>query len=309
MREFALVDLPLFLLKSQETACLDTETCILSRANNYSSAFISNYFLSKNATVSLATGSLFAAVYIQVRKNGACANIIFLKPGTALGERPAALEETCKFLGQGGVRHVLAHTNEESQMQSELEKFGFCPYSHLRVWKLRNGGRTKINGNYQWQIAEENQKQEAQILLIPYLPAIHRVLLPHQLKRGQIFLLKTKMDLAGFAQIYKGDKGLFVWLFLNDKVVDIQDAIRQLQARISMDQQEVFIGLYGFQKNLYGAMDALGEVYPQDFVLLVKHLVRFQKTPVAELQFTSKESSKTEWSAPFTHIQNKHLCL
>ena len=306
MREFALIDYPFFLLNAkQEIACLDAETSVLHQQHSKSSVFLQNSIFSRDHFLSLAVGALHSPIYLQIRKSGACASLVFLKPAEALQDAFGSWEEVCTYLGESGVRHILAHTQDQEQVIDGLELHGFNLYGNFHVWKTNQKPQSVTVQRDPWQRVPASQTAEVQVFLDHFLPATNKVLLEHQLERGRVFIFKEKMDVQGFAQVFSNHGNALVWLVLDERAVDAPAAVQCLLQRIQHHAAAVCIGMYDFQLHNMSMIEGFCEPESKQFQAFVKHLVRFQKSTVPALQRVRKKPSKTEWSAPISHIQKQ----
>jgi hypothetical protein len=208
------------------------------------------------------------------------AHISFLAPRDGL-DSPSTqklLEQLAHQAGQRGAFHLLAEIETDSLIFEALRRAGFAAYARQRIWQWPKTANLP-SGASEWRMAQFGD--------FPRLQALYRQVVPEFISQieplnGAAFAphlaYYIDSELVGFADIKYGGQGIWIKLFINNDLNDIDTMLGALIQTIpDRRSRPLYFCVRAYQALLEPALEALEATPSPEQTVMVKHMAAHHK--------------------------------
>lgn len=179
------------------------------------------------------------------------------------------LDELISQAGYLGALNILADAEDNHPAFLCLRKAGFSIYGWQSVWKFPPGAGQREPWQAVTSLDDVAVRNLFQLVVPPLVQSAEP--LPSDLPKG--FLFRRKGDLAAFARVLTGPRGVFIQPVFHPSAENISDLLCGLRACFLTTGKPVFLAVRSFQAWLEPVLEDLGAESFSRRSQLVRYLV------------------------------------
>ena len=236
-------------------------------------AMLAQFHPARGNTTLVATGDDGTVLIGQVTHiiNERPAYLTFLMPESAACGPILTdlLDELVSQAGYLGALSIIADAEDDHPAYPCLRKAGFSIFGWQSTWKLP----PQRGGQGAWQPITARDEVAVRNLFGSVIPPLVQSAepLPTGLPKG--FLLRRKGELAAFARVLSGPRGVFLLPVFLPSDEDVTDMLRGLRACFPGSSKPVHLAVRSFQAWLEPALEGIGAECMNRRSQLVRYLV------------------------------------
>ncbi len=275
-RPLDLLDLPTLYHYRAEAVSLDS-TRFLTRGNPLGAAGFMSYFNPARhlyTAVSQENGIPLVGGVIQTNGDP-FARLVYLAPASHMTHAglPALIEHLCAEAGQWGAFHVLAETEENSDVFPALRKAGFSVYAWQRIWDVSHiSSSESLPGWTRTQSVNLPAVQQLYHQIVP--PLLQPVESTPRHASGMVCADGTRC----YVNITSGVHGIVLTPLIHPETTDVALRLASLLNDLpNRHGRPVFLCVRSYQAWLEPAIEDMGGKAAPRQAVMVKHLARLVK--------------------------------
>ncbi len=221
------------------------------------------------------------------------ARLAFIAPGSAAS--PAGLSPLLDGLayqaGEWGAFHLLGEIDESSPQFEALRRSGFSVYAWQRIWRLEAPTADCGEDSF-WQPVSAVDEQAVRSLFQNLVPPLVQSAepLPNRRLRGLVF--RQNGEIIAYAEGLQGPRGTFLHPIVHPDVSNPCDLVQSLVRSQQRPGRPVFVAVRSYQSWLESTLADLPAESTPRRALLVKHLAKLQRVPLAARLGVEQRSSE-----------------
>ena len=275
-RPLDFLDLPTLYHYRAEAISLDSAR-FLTRGNPLGAAGFISYFNPVRhlyTAVSQENGTTLLGGVTQTNGDS-FARLVYLAPGSQIMHAglPALIEHLCVQAGQWGAFHVLAETEENSDVFPALRKAGFSVYAWQRIWDVSHVSPSESSpGWVQTQSVNLTAVQQLYHQIVP--PLLQPVEPAPRRASGMV----SAEGLRCYVNIASGVQGIVLTPLIHPETTDVALRLASLLNDLpDRHGRPVYMCVRSYQAWLEPAIEDLGGKAAPRQAVMVKHLARLIK--------------------------------
>lgn len=276
IRPLDLLDLSTLYHYRDEAVSLDAAR-LLTRGNPLGAAGFMSYFNPSRhlyTAVSQENGTTLLGGVIQT--NGEpFAKLVYLAPASKLdqGNLPALIEHLCAEAGKWGAFHVLAETDELSDILPPLRMAGFAVYAWQRIWDVSH--ITPNEGEPCWKPVTSVDLPAVQSLYHQIVPPL---LLPADPAPSRARGLVCNEGSRCYVNVNSGLRGIVLTPFIHPEATGVEAKLSSLLSALPDRRgRPVYMLVRSYQVWLESALEEIGGSAAPRQAVMVKHLAHMVK--------------------------------
>lgn len=276
IRPLDLLDLPTLYRYRGEVVSLDTAR-LLTRGNPLGAMGFISYFNPARyvyAAVSSENGASLLGG-ITYMHGDSFARLLYLAPASRLDhpDLPALIEALVAEAGNWGVFHVIAETDETSEVFASLRGSGFSVYAWQRMWDVSN--LAARGPSQRWLRMRSVDLPSVQNLHYQIVPPLLQPVEPAP-KHAQGMICADGMKC--YVNVMSGVKGILLTPFIHPEAVDVGAKLAEVAAGMpARRNRPVYLCVRSYQAWLEPVLEDLGATASERQAVMVKHLARLVK--------------------------------
>lgn len=275
-RPLDLLDLPTLYYYRAEAVSLDSER-FLTRGNPLGAAGFMSYFNPARhlyTAVSQENGTTLLGGVIQTNGD-AFARLVYLAPGSKMTHAglPTLIEHLSAEAGRWGAFHVLAETEENSDVFPALRMAGFSVYAWQRIWDVSNISIPESSGN--WAPTQSVNLPSVQSLYHQIVPPLLQPIEPAPKRASGMVCAESSRC---YVNIVSGVYGIVLTPLIHPEAKDVAQKLSSLLSELPDRRgRPVYMCVRSYQAWLEPVIEDLGGKAAPRQAVMVKHLARMVK--------------------------------
>jgi hypothetical protein len=282
IRPLALLDLPYLYRFREEAIGLDTART-LTRGNPLGAVGLFAYVNpSRHIYSAIANGEETSVLGGVIHtRDETFAKLLYLAPSSQLNhpQLPELIDDLSSHAGTWGAFHVMAEVDEKSDAFVPLRKAGFSVYAWQRMWEMSGMEEQAGVKNEAWS--------RVRSVSLPAVQSLYHQIVPPLLNpiesqpRTPIGWLSND-GAKCYVSVTHGAYGIVLTPLIHPEAVDVGSKISMLISHLpDRRNRPVYVCVRSYQAWLEPVLADLGAKAGQRQAVMVKHLARLVKDPVA----------------------------